>query len=418
MIKLKPYQQKGHDKLIQIFSKGQTALETSGTGYGKMYVSCFVAKTMGFKLAVVCPKIIIPTWKQVAEEAGVETVFVLNYEKIRTGKSEAGSWARGKRHFEWNIPDPATLLVFDEAHKMKNAQTKNGLLGASASKIPCKKLFVSATLCRDPRELKAVGLCLNLFNNDDFFHWCIKLGVHKGVFAWEFRGTQKELQKLHDTLAPWMHRERTEDIEGFPKNQVEAMAVETGHAKQIDKYIKALMEKKEDDEQLPIVQQLRERQEIELLKVGAITEMTKELVDEGKSVVIFINFRDTMAAIKHSFPDAATISGDQVENDRQAGIELFQNNQSHVIICQTQAGGVGLSLHDLQGRQRVSLISPTWSAIDLIQALGRINRSGAKSPAIQKIIFAAGSMEERVRSKVQAKCDQIAILNDRDLGYD
>ena len=52
----------------------------------------------------------------------------------------------------------------------------------------------------------------------------------------------------------------------------------------------------------------------------------------------------------------------------------------------TQAGGTGLSLHDVNGEHpRVSLISPSFSAIDLKQALGRIHRAGAKSPAVQKL---------------------------------
>ena len=100
--------------------------------------------------------------------------------------------------------------------------------------------------------------------------------------------------------------------------------------------------------------------------------MTNKLVAEGKSVALFINFRDTIHAIQESVKNAMIIYGGQPEAERQANIEMFQENQKHVIICQMQSGGVGLSLHDLGGRQRVSLISPTWSAIDMIQALGRI----------------------------------------------
>ena len=53
-----------------------------------------------------------------------------------------------------------------------------------------------------------------------------------------------------------------------------------------------------------------------------------------------------------------------------------------------QAGGVGVSLHDLHGgHPRMSIISPTWSGQDLKQVLGRIHRAGSKTPAIQKIVF-------------------------------
>ncbi|NBQ65785.1 MAG: hypothetical protein EBT95_09730, partial [Verrucomicrobia bacterium] len=78
--------------------------------------------------------------------------------------------------------------------------------------------------------------------------------------------------------------------------------------------------------------------------------------------------------------------------------------------------GVGVSLHDENGiRPRSSLICPTYSAIDLKQALGRIHRAGAKSKAVQRIIFAADSIEETVMKKVKAKLKNIETLNDGDI---
>jgi hypothetical protein len=52
--------------------------------------------------------------------------------------------------------------------------------------------------------------------------------------------------------------------------------------------------------------------------------------------------------------------------------------------------GLGISLHDIHGdHQRVSLINFPDTASSLIQALGRTHRSGAKTPALQRIIFVA-----------------------------
>jgi superfamily II DNA or RNA helicase len=61
------------------------------------------------------------------------------------------------------------------------------------------------------------------------------------------------------------------------------------------------------------------------------------------------------------------------------------------------------------------LICPTYSAIDLKQALGRIHRAGAKSKAVQRIIFAADSIEETVMRRVKAKLKNIETLNDGDM---
>jgi hypothetical protein len=81
-----------------------------------------------------------------------------------------------------------------------------------------------------------------------------------------------------------------------------------------------------------------------------------------------------------------------------------------------QAGGVGINLHDEHGgHPRVSLISPGFSAIDLRQTLGRIHRAGGQSPAIQKIIFAADSVEMRVCALVKKKLNHLDLINDDEL---
>ena len=80
------------------------------------------------------------------------------------------------------------------------------------------------------------------------------------------------------------------------------------------------------------------------------------------------------------------------------------------------AGNAGISLHDLDGKfPRHSIVCPSWSAINLVQALGRIHRAEGKSPCLQKIVFAAETIEERCCERVQAKLDNLDMLNDGDL---
>jgi hypothetical protein len=82
-----------------------------------------------------------------------------------------------------------------------------------------------------------------------------------------------------------------------------------------------------------------------------------------------------------------------------------------------QCGGVGISLHDVNNRPRVSLISPSYSAVDLIQSLGRINRAGSLSPAIQKILVASGTIEENIRKKLENKVNNLNAIMDSDLDF-
>ncbi len=94
-------------------------------------------------------------------------------------------------------------------------------------------------------------------------------------------------------------------------------------------------------------------------------------------------------------------------------IEQFQQNKKNIIIVMIQAGGVGISLHDIHGgHPRMSIISPPWSGQDLKQALGRIHRAGSKTPAIQKIVYVAKTYEEQMCQIIKTKLTNIDALND------
>ena len=172
------------------------------------------------------------------------------------------------------------------------------------------------------------------------------------------------------------------------------------------------------------------RRRSELLKVPTYVDETIEHIREGKSVALFLNFNESIdGAVKrlekkfgtkasqreYGEVEVVTVRGGQ-DATRQKAIDDFQGDKARIIVCNIAAGGVGISLHDLNGNHgRVSLISPNYSAIQLCQALGRIHRAGAKSDAYQKVIFAANTIEEKACARVQARLDNLSLLNDGDM---
>ena len=144
--------------------------------------------------------------------------------------------------------------------------------------------------------------------------------------------------------------------------------------------------------------------------------MVQELAEE-KSVVVFLNFRESVNRLWDMLSpmSPSIIIGDQLEEEREMNRKAFQENRAKVCICTFGAGGLGLDLHDLNGRPRISIINPTWSAVQLVQALGRIHRAGALSPAIQKLVYAAGTVEEDVAKRVEASLNNLSLLQDGDV---
>ena len=146
-----------------------------------------------------------------------------------------------------------------------------------------------------------------------------------------------------------------------------------------------------------------------------MVEMTRAALEEGQSVVLLVNFSATIEALMEQLDCPHVIRGGQSPAERQQVIDRFQRNEIHVVIANIQAGGVGVSLHDPEGqRSRLSIISPTFSAADLRQALGRVHRAGGAA-SIQKICFAAGTCEEHTAKICAAKLAQIDLLNDGDM---
>jgi SNF2 family DNA or RNA helicase len=161
------------------------------------------------------------------------------------------------------------------------------------------------------------------------------------------------------------------------------------------------------------------RMRAELSKVPAILEHIAEAVEEGLSVVVFVNFLPTVDAIASLSEEKfkpGLIYGEQAMEDRTFQINQFQAGAARILVSTIDSGGASISLHDLDGRfPRLALVCPTWRATSLRQALGRVHRAGSKTKTVQKLLYAAGSIEEDVAQRVMRKLDQIDSINDADL---
>jgi superfamily II DNA or RNA helicase len=170
---------------------------------------------------------------------------------------------------------------------------------------------------------------------------------------------------------------------------------------------------------------MKARRRAELLKVNSFIDLASEAYENGRSVCIFVNFVDTLRAIysrlvkKFGAKLVSKIHGGQKSSDRDIEIAKFQSDVSRFMVSNIQAGGVSVSLHDLNGNYpRVSYISPTYSAVLLRQVTGRIHRNGGMTDCLQYIVFCKGTIEETVCYKVSGKLKSMDLINDGDLCLD
>ena len=409
------YQLPSIQRLTKALPRFGACLDASDTGVGKTYVAAFTAKTLGWKVAVVCPKSVVPSWEMALNTIGVPYLFIENPERIRF-QEQWGKTTKEGFGWVWALPERC-LIIFDEAHRFSGADSLQAKMLASA---PKPILMLSATCADSPLKMHAIGHQLGIVHWDQWFAWCFKNGCvfNKPFKGLKYVGDDTVLKRLHTQIfAEKGVRIRIADLgDAFPENSVEAVPVPVEDVAEINREYVEAIELLEQEAPNAAVAMLRARQLSEHRKLRAMIDMTDDLLETGKSVAIFVCFRESLDQLAKQFPEASLIYGDQPADERKDAIQAFQDNQTRVIIAMIQAGGVGISLHDLDGKfPRVSLINPSFSAIELIQTLGRIHRNGGRSPCIQRILFAADTVEERVREKVALKVDRINMLVDGDL---
>lgn len=429
---LREWQVPASAKLATSIRKFGSAIDGSDTGAGKTYTAIGAARELNMKVAVVCPKAVIESWKRVIKDHfGLEVVFVLNYEALKGGKYTDYIELKRKENsmiteYHWNLSKD-TLIIFDESHRLKGKDTKNAQMAIAARRQAYKVLCCSATNAIDPLELNAVGYILGLHKCGlDFYRFAKDYGCIKGIGGLHFPGDNYSLKKLHkDIFVEKGVRLKKDEIPGFPDSDiiVDPYTIEDKDAAEIDRIYNEMenelskLEKQSGPKTaVEMTIRLRARQKIELLKVPLIVEMAEDLIADGQSVVIMLNFSDSIKAVAKKLKTNCIVWGENKGDERQNNIDAFQADDERILILNIAAGGVGVSLHDLNGNHpRTALISPNDSAPLMRQAFGRVHRDGAKTKSQQRVLFIANTVEEQVCNNVKVKLTSLDRINDGDL---
>ena len=437
MITLKEWQVPLAEHQTKVLREGKVMLSACHTGSGKTYLACQTIRDLKMPTLVVCPKVAISQWRHVVEGMGCGSfvVDVVNPERLVAGRNQYYSNEDG---WKW-LMDAPSLLVVDEVHRgCSGPDSKQTLMCArwcNKFHMGNKELLMSATPFETPEKMRLIGYLMGFhrFVKSSFYDWMRTKNCGFVDIGWGtrkrrvFRFTTNK-KKAEETMRLIRHEMgdrfmsiTPEEIPGFPEETREVVLVDL--AKQDhDALVRAYAEmppQMQHMSQDDMVKTLRLRQQAEWCKASVLAEMAAGYVEDGYSVFIAISFSDCRRRIEDELAKKgvkyASIYGGQRDSERQAGIDSFQRNETHVMVGMMQACSVALSLHDERHeRPRVSLISPSYSASDVTQALGRIRRVGGTT-ATQKFVLAAESIEERVAGAIQRKLDAMAALTDADL---
>lgn len=478
--KLRPWQPAPVESLLDtLLSPVRAAVDLSDMGTGKTYVACAVAKALQVPTLVVCPWISQSMWKRVAAHFN-DTVSVVNYESLRTGRTPFGQWQHQpterkieyycvtcQNRFTELFPCPyhpqgihcvetktaehnygkflfapqVKLTIFDEVHRCGGRDSLNADMLIGAKQQGKYILGLSATAATGPLQMRALGYALGLHTlvpsgGLGYYEWLHRNGCGKlpGVpgYRWTV-GEDKQnevMLRLNNAIIPRLGvRVRTTDIPNFPTRTIIAEEYDIEHSDQIDaiyaEMAEALAELEAESAtdvapESPLTKILRARQKLELLKVPLALELNRDYLDKGFSVAIFCNFSATIDALARRLGTDCIIDGrPEHKKHRDVMVNCFQSNRERNILVNNEAGGVSIGFEDRTGDfPRAGLVFPCDNAVTLRQVFGRLPRDGGKSHSVYRVLFAANTVESSMARRLRAKSNNLDTLNDGDLQPD
>lgn len=473
MTGLKPHQVEPAKALLKIL-RTTNAVDFSDTGTGKTYVACYCIKQLGTPTLAVVPKIAQTSWHRAAAHFS-DTISVVGYEALRTGRTPYGSWENNPpagfrnetwckctvcqcavdersapcphhskgihcvetRKKKWNygkfVFNPGIgFVVFDEVHRCSAIKSLNAEILKAARRSGIKILGLSATAANGPLQMNALGYAINLHSGVNFYTWSRRYGCGKipGMLGWHWlAGAERQkhfMDKLHHEIFPEHGiRVRRSDIPDFPKRTVEARLFDLDERDKVqniyrdmDFALQSLAARSMTDKapELALTVQLRFRERIDLLKVPIAVELAQDLLARGHSVGIFCNFSSVIDELSRRLKCEHIIDGRKHAIPRDRVISEFQSDDARLVLVNSEAGGVAVSLHDVWGNySREGLVFSPLAARTFQQLCGRFQRDGGRSACRYTVMLAANTDEEKIYKKLQIKLANLDTLNDSDL---
>jgi len=381
---------------------------------------------------VVCPTTLIANWQSEAKKftPGLRLLVIHGprrkplFDQVAEADLVITSYPLIPRDIERHKEQSYSLAFFDEAQYLKNPATA---LARAARKLPAENCIA---LTGTPME-NHLGELWSLFD----LILPGYLGDQK-AFRAEYRkpieqnGDASRQARLSRRVRPFMLRrtkdqvtpelpEKTEIIRHVELNREQRDLYETVRAS-MDKRIRELLASKgAARSQIEILDALLKLRQIcchpALLnsetnagsaKMDYLLEMIKELLEEGRRIILFSQFTSMLALIEQALKTAGIryekLTGQT--RDRATPVKRFQNGESPVFLISLKAGGTGLNL---TAADCVIHYDPWWNPAVEQQATDRAWRIGQDKPVFVYRLISEGTVEERIQA-LQARKSQLA----------
>ena len=334
-------------------------------GLGKTTSTIIAALETGAKkILIVCPASLKINWQREIENYSDRSVYISEGKKFSTDED----FTIINYDILKNFYDPKNiqeslihksnfdLVILDEAHMISNPQAQRTKIINSFVK-DVKRVWLLTGTPMTSRPMNYFNL-LSIIESPVAQNWMayairycqgyqFMAGKRK---VWNVQGASN-LEELRDRTSKQMLRRLKEDVLDLPDKIISPVYLRLkskDYEEMMGEYYEWFDNKKDESSSLTIQfsKLMKVRKIIANEKIKHTIEFVENIIEQGKKVIIFTNFTDTLQMIHNHFgKQSVYLDGSCTKPQRQFAVDQFQENEKiKVFVGNLKAAGVGLTL--------------------------------------------------------------------------
>ena len=285
-----------------------------------------------------------------------------------------------------------SLLVADEAHYVKNPEARRTQALLGLSRRAQRTLFMTGT----PLENRVDEMC--------FIISCLRPDIAGQIREMKYISAAPQFR---EKLAPvYLRRTREDVLSELPalieKEQWVEMTAEEWKSYMLSVMAENFMAMRQVSWDVPDLSRSS--------KARRLLELCREAEEDGRKVIVFSFFRETIRAVQSILGDRALepITGSVSAARRQELVDAFtEAGDGTVLICQVQAGGTGLNI---QAASVVIFCEPQIKPSIENQAISRAYRMGQIRTVMVHRLLCDNTVDERILELLREKQEQFELF--------
>ena len=413
---------------IQKLVENKKFILADDMGLGKTTSTIIAALETGAKkILIICPATLKINWKREIENYSQRPIFIaegknfstehdfviINYDIIK-------NFHDVKKKDESKILESKfDLVIVDEAHYIKNAQAqRTKLINDIVKNIDRLWLLTGTPMTSRPIDYFNL---LSLVDSPVAKNWMayvirycsgyqFKVGAKK---VWNVMGSSN-LEELRDRTSGTILRRLKEDVLDLPDKIISPVYLRLKskeYENLMGEYYEWYRSNPEESKSLTVqfTKLTKVRQVIANEKISQTIELAENIIEQGKKVIIFCNFTESLNNIvSHFGKSAVKVDGSMSKVERQNSVDRFQEDEKvKVFVGNIKAAGVGITL---TAGESVIMNDLSFLPSDHSQAEDRAYRIGQKNNVLVYYPLFENTIEGLIYDILIAKKHVIATV--------